>query len=107
MIVCKEGDDMEILKERKDDVLVVQPIGRLDSTTSEDFSQFIGENFTTDTAKLVLDFQSVDFISSKGLRVLVSVYKELGGRQMEIVNANSSVHEILRISGLLKVFGLK
>lgn len=88
-------------------VLTVAPEGRLDSTTSGEFHEYLNENFTMDFEKLIIDFADVDFISSKGLRVIVSVFKELNGREMEIINANTAVEEVFRVSGLAKTFNVK
>ena len=87
--------------------LTVKLEGRLDSATSGEFSDFIEEHFVGDINDLMLDFADVDFISSKGLRVLVTIFKNLGNRKMEIINANSSVVDVLRVSGLLKIFTLQ
>ena len=81
--------------------------GRLDSMTSDSFSEWLKTNFTDDTKHLILDFSGIDFISSKGLRVLITVYKSLNGRTMEIINANDSVLEVFRLSGLLNIFTIK
>lgn len=53
--------------------------GRLDSSTGDALESFLAENVTDGIEKLVLDFSGVDLISSKGLRVLVSAYKNLNG----------------------------
>ena len=98
---------MTIAKTFEDGVLTVIPEGRLDSAAGDEFSAFMDENFTDDVKKLVFDFGGLDFISSKGLRIIVSIYKNLEGREMEIVNANASVTEILRISGFLKIFNVR
>ena len=87
--------------------LTVTPIGRVDSVASDELQAVLEKQFTPDRDQLILDFAQVDYISSKGLRVLVSVYKALGGRKMEIVHANASVTEVLRISGMLHYFVLK
>ena len=97
---------MKIEKTENNGILTVKPTGRLDSLTSDEFLGFLNQNFTKDYTGLVLDFEKIDFISSKGLRVLVSVYKELGERTMKIVGANTSVYEVIKISGLLKVFSV-
>lgn len=89
---------------REEEKLTLQMEGRIDSSTSDDFQKAIDENFTDDVGDIVLDFGGVDFISSKGLRVLVSLYKKLEGREMKITGANASVKEVLRLSGLLKKF---
>lgn len=87
--------------------LTLRPEGRLDSVTSDDLSAVLAEHFTADVGTLVLDLSGVDFISSKGLRVLVSVYKGLNGRTMTLTGANTSVKEIFRISGLAKTFDIR
>ena len=98
---------MIISKKNDGDVLTVIPEGRLDSTTSGEFAEFLDANFTQEIKKLVVDFGKVDFISSKGLRVIVSTYKNLGERTMEITSANAAVMEVFRLSGLLKVIEVK
>lgn len=99
-----EEVEMIIEKKMNGTELIVSPEGRLDSTTSGDLKDMLTENFTEGVELLTLDFSGVDFISSMGLRVLVSFYKHKGTRRIRIVNANKSVLEVLRISGLLKVF---
>lgn len=89
------------------ETLTVSPKGRLDSATAEDFSAFLSERFTAEVKCLILDFSEIDFISSKGLRVLVSTHKELAGRTMEIRGGNASVKEVFRVSGLDGIFNVK
>lgn len=98
---------MEITVTRNDDELTLAPLGRLDSLTSGEFAEALEKHFTEDVMTLVIDFSGVDFISSKGLRVLVSAYKNLGERKMEITEANASVMEVLQLSGLLKVITVR
>ena len=98
---------MTIDKKIDGNTLVAVINGRIDSSTSDEFSSFLDDNFKSENDKITLDFSNVDFISSKGLRVLVSLYKSLSGRKMEIIGANASVKDVLRLSGLLKVFDVK
>ena len=95
---------MEINKFINESEITIIPNGRLDSATSQEFNDYIFDNFTEDFNKIVIDFSNVDYISSKGLRVLVTLFKSLNGRKMELINENASVSEILRISGLKTIF---
>ena len=97
--------DINVIKNEKE--LTIGPVGHVDSITSEEFAACVQENFTQDIEKLTLDFSQVDFISSKGLRVIISIYKSLDGRQLELVGTNASVKEVFRVSGLLKVLDVK
>lgn len=86
--------------------LYVSLNGRLDSITASDLETFLKEKLTDETTSLTLDFANVDYLSSKGLRILIATHKKLNSRPLFIVNTNTSVKEILRISGLLKLFNL-
>lgn len=98
---------MTIEKKSENGILTITPIGRVDSATSDGLSAFMEQYFTPDIQKIIFDFSGVDFISSKGLRIIVTVYKSLNGREMEIVNANASVKEIFRISGFSKFINVR
>lgn len=98
---------MTINEIKNDKELTVKINGRVDSATSDELMKYLSDNFTSEIENLVLDFAEVDFISSKGLRVLVSVYKGLNNQKMKIINSNASVKEVLRLSGLLEIFNVE
>lgn len=98
---------MDINAVENGNILTVIPAGRMDSTTSDDFLNFVEQKFTGDFDVLSLDFSGVDYISSKGLRVLLLIYKNLNGRKMEITGANESVKEVLQITGFAAAFGVR
>ena len=81
--------------------------GRLDSVTANELDNVLQKELTQDTTSLTVNLKEIDFISSKGLRVLVAAYKKLTGKPMTLVGANPSVLEVLRLSGLLKIFTIK
>lgn len=87
--------------------MTIMPVGRLDSTTSDDFQAAIEREFTEDFDRLIIDFAQVDYISSKGLRVLLSTYKRLNGRKMELTGVNTAVQEVLRTTGFSEIFAVK
>jgi len=81
--------------------------GRLDSTTAGELEEVMKSVITDGLTALTVDLAEVDFVSSKGLRVLVAAYKLLNGREMTLQGPNASVLEVLRLSGLLNVFTVK
>lgn len=95
---------MKIDVKNSDGELFIKPEGTLDSVTSTELEEVLAKELTDDVKSLRFDFSGVDFISSKGLRVLVAAYRKMNGRKMQIENMNDSVQEVLRLSGLLKVF---
>jgi len=89
---------------RNDGNLTVVLSGRLDSTTSGELEEILKKELDGEVSSLTVDLERVDFISSKGLRVLVGAYQTLNGKEMTLSGANSSIKELLRMSGLLKIF---
>lgn len=92
----------EVVKENGNTVIHLNC--RLDSSTAGEFEALLKKEVPEVENTLVLNFVNVDFISSIGLRVLVAAYRNLGGKGFVIQNANSSVREVLNLSGLLTLF---
>ncbi len=97
-----------IIHHKKDGrVITIMPVGQLDSTTGDDLQSAIEWEFTEDFDRLILDFAQVDYISSKGLRVLLSTYKRLNGRKMKLTGLNTAAREVLRTTGLSETFAVE
>ncbi len=95
---------MEISVKKENGTTEVALDGRLDSSTAEKLNAVLTKELDSVERELVIEMKNVDFISSIGLRVFVSAYKKLNGKPFIIKNPNSSVQEVLKLSGLLKVF---
>lgn len=88
-----------------DEKLLIAPVGRLDTVTSAELKDKIG-SFDYTGSDIELDFADVEYISSAGLRLLVSLHKQTkaAGHTMVIKNINAVVREVFRISGFDKAF---
>lgn len=88
------------------DVQVVMLSGRLDMAASEAATP--GALAAVEQCKkgLIVDLGGVEFISSAGLRALLSVRKkaEAVGKKMGVVRARPAVYKIFKVSGLDAVF---
>lgn len=96
---------MTITKKNDSGNLCLDIEGRLDSTTSDAFEKVIAD-ITDDIKTLTINMEKVDFISSRGIRIIVSIYKKMSGREMNIINANAAVKEVFHLSGLTKIFNI-
>ncbi|MCK5646300.1 MAG: STAS domain-containing protein, partial [Anaerolineales bacterium] len=67
---------MEVVSTFHRRVAVVTVSGRIDTATSGEFEEAVQELIDKGQKNLVMDFAAVDFLSSSGLRVLVSVRKK-------------------------------
>ncbi len=84
------------------DRLTVIVSGKLDSNTSPEFQSMIQDNL--DGVKhLEFDFSNLLYISSAGLRIILSAYKKmciLGG-DLVIIEPNDMVCNVMKITGIL------
>lgn len=92
---------IEIKEEKKGDVLVIRIKGRLDAITSPSTEKTLFERVNGGHHKILLDFGGVSYLSSAGMRMLLSTTKKLkslSGKLM-VCNINMDVMDILKISG--------
>ena len=82
-------------------------VGRLDTTTAPDFEKELKESLGG-VSELVLDFAGLDYISSAGLRVLLSAQKIMnkqGG--MKLKNVNETIMEIFEVTGFSDILTIE
>jgi len=98
---------MEIKKTVAGEEMTMTVEGRLDAVTSVQFDAEV-TGVPATVKSLVFDFALLDFISSAGLRVIVSAYKTMKGRGggIRVVNANETVMNVLKLTGLATVLGV-
>ena len=95
---------LNITKKLEDGVLDVALDGRLDTNTAPDFQKEI-EPMLGDISKLTLDCEKVDYISSAGLRVLLTFEQilEEQDKTMELRNVNDIIHDVFDVTGFLEI----
>ena len=95
-------EEPKTLIERTESLLLIAPAGRLDTVMSNDLKEML-KGYDTDGVDIELDFAKVEYISSAGLRLLVSLQKQTkaGGHGMVIKNTNAVVNEGVRVSGVI------
>ena len=92
---------MQINKNQEGNKLTLAPIGRVDTITSPELEASV---VLDGIEELVFDLAQVDYISSAGLRVLLSAQKKMAGKSMKIVNAKPAVKEVFDITGFSDIF---
>ena len=77
----------------------IEITGRLDTTTAPDLDKTINED-VADNENLVLDFKKLEYISSAGLRVLLSAQKKMHKLgTMKLTNVCEDVMEVFEMTG--------
>lgn len=79
--------------------------GRLDTTTANDLSDALQCGGVTD---LTLDMAKVPYMSSAGLRCLLSAHKAVSanGGKMRLTGVDGVVKDVLEMTGFLYFFSL-
>ncbi len=82
--------------------------GNLDTNTAPDAEKRLGELLEKGVTKILVDFTTLHYISSAGLRVLLATTKRLGGTggSMRICGLNETVDEVFEISGFSTIFSV-
>ena len=90
---------MNIQKKLEGTTLTIALDGRLDTTTSPELEETLASSLDGMTA-LVFDFAKLDYLSSAGLRVLLSAQKRMNKQgSMKLVHVNDAVKEVFEITG--------
>ncbi len=98
---------MTISKELKGTELKIALEGRLDTTTAPDLESVIKDSVSGVT-DLILDFEKLDYISSAGLRVLLSAQKIMNRQgSMKVVHVNETVNEVFEVTGFSDILTIE
>ena len=98
---------MTINRNQNGSTLTIALKGRLDTTTAPELEKEL-KNSMDDMEELVLDFAGLDYISSAGLRVLLSAHKVMSGKGgMKVRNANEIVQEVFDVTGFADILTIE
>ena len=90
---------LSIKKNIEKEKAVYQLAGRLDTITSPDLEKELKETLPG-LRELVLDFAELEYISSAGLRVLLSAQKVMNRQgTMKVTHVNETILEVFEVTG--------
>ena len=98
---------MIIQKSRSGAAMTLSLQGRLDTMTSPELEQEI-KAVLPGLNELVLDFAGLDYISSAGLRVLLSAQKQMNKQgSMKVTNVCGPIMEIFDVTGFTDILTIE
>ena len=96
---------IEIVKGNEETVLMIS--GRLDTNTAPVLEKTIREDIR-ENATLVLDMKELEYISSAGLRVLLSAQKRMQRNgAMKLIHVCEIVKEVLEMTGFADILHIE
>jgi len=98
---------MEIKKNINEGTLTAAIIGRVDTTTAPALEAELRECYDS-CESIVMDFANVQYISSAGLRVLLSAHKVMSKKGgMKLRNVREDIMEIFDVTGFSDILDIE
>ncbi len=98
---------MNIQKSSHNNSLTFSISGRIDTSTSPKLEQEL-KNSINDCTELTFDFAQVEYISSAGLRVLLSAQKTMNKQgSMKLKNVHENIMEIFEVTGFTDILNIE
>ena len=93
---------MTINMNRDGDTLTVGLEGRPDTTTAPELESELRPALKDGVTELIIDLKALDYVSSAGLRVLLSAQKIMNKQgEMAVRNVNDDVMEVFEVTGFV------
>lgn len=98
---------MTITKSSEGSALTLVVAGRLDTSTAPQLEAELKQSIEGVT-NLVFDFTDLDYLSSAGLRVLLSAQKVMNKQgEMVVRNVNDTIREVFDITGFAELLTIE
>jgi len=99
---------MDITVKEVDQVSVILFEGNLDTSTAPQAQEQIDQIIDGGSTKILINFESLNYISSAGLRVLLFTAKKLKAQsgEIKICGLNDTVQEVFDISGFSSILSV-
>lgn len=101
------GFKMTINKSVNGDVLEISLEGRLDTITAPELEGSVKDDLNN-VSKCVIDLAKLEYVSSAGLRVLLTMHKAMAAKDGLIVkSANETVSEVFEVTGFSDILTIE
>ena len=98
---------MTVIKTKNGTELIAAVDGRIDTATAPDFEASVKADLDG-VSELVVDFANVNYISSAGLRVLLSAQKIMNKQgEMVVKNCSEEIKEIFEVTGFSDILTIE
>ena len=98
---------MTIEKKMNGTALEIALEGRLDTMTAPELEAELNQSLAA-ADSLTLDFSKLDYISSAGLRVLLSAHKAMSAKGgMKVTHVNEIVQEVFEVTGFADILDIE
>lgn len=97
---------MTLKKIQNADALLLEVEGRLDTMTAPELEKVITTQLEG-VKHLTLDFAKLEYVSSAGLRVILTAQKRMSAQgDMEVVHVNELIMEVFEVTGFTDILNI-
>lgn len=99
---------MQFTEEKKGDVIILRINGRIDAITSPQLEKKVLSIIDSGHHKLLMDFTNVEYLSSAGMRLLLSGTKKMQtvGGKLVISSVDQDVMDVIKMAGFNSILTL-
>lgn len=98
---------LNISKTMDNQKAVLKPEGRLDTNTAPELESVL-KDMLPELVELTFDFEKLEYISSAGLRLLLSAQKAMNNQgTMKLCNVNETIMEIFEVTGFSDILSIE
>lgn len=98
---------MKITEKANGNQLCISLEGRLDTTTAPELEKALSGSLNGVT-ELTFDMAALDYLSSAGLRILLSAQKQMNKQgSMKVMNVNETIMEIFEVTGFSDILTIE
>ena len=100
---------MEIKVIKTDNETILSIEGRVDTVTATEFDSIAKPYYTEEQSTLVFDCEKMEYISSSGLRVILTAHKSVvsKGGKFILRNLNSEIKSVIDITGFSRILTIE
>jgi len=98
---------LNIMKNTENEALTIALEGRLDTTTAPQLESELKDELDG-ASQLTLDLEKLEYISSAGLRVLLSAQKKMNAQgEMKLIHVGETIMEIFEVTGFSDILTIE
>ncbi|MBP5483119.1 MAG: STAS domain-containing protein [Bacteroidales bacterium] len=100
---------MEVKIIENENVMTAQLIGRLDTSVSQEVATALQPLLDKADKTLVLDCKNLEYISSSGLRIFLTVRKAAAAKGGKVIvrDINNEIRQVFMMTGFLNLFEIQ
>jgi len=99
---------MEVVQERQGTVLVLEPVGKLDTGASQEFQQQVVKLVDAGERRVVVDLRKTAEVGAAGLRMLFMLSKKLEsmGGGLVLCSMSEQVRKAFEVAGVIQMVAI-